>query len=696
MKKTARYLLILACAWLFCSRGLAQSPKAATPLEVRLQSPYVRFDFPAARSTLSSANAFASLEIPGSLLPHFTLRLWADFRLPHTRRSLLEIPGVLDLCLRQHEPRDRGAQNYPAYPMPDGSVPVLEATLLLQAHEPGKAEQPLVIGLPLALLPQAQGRHEIVLHFSGVRWSLYVDGRLYDNEFALGYPLAQRMRSWRIDPEWVSASDLYLEALQPVQLPAPTPPVDPNIQYWTPPFHNAWVGDVATLYHKGRYHVFYLFDRRGHGSKLGRGGHYFEHLSTADFRTWTEHEAATPLEHQWETFGTGTPFVWEDKLCLSYGLHTTRIYPRERTTLPMQWEYLEQQGKTLSIQYDTLQHLFPAGSTYAVSDDGVARFRKSHTLFHPCENPSIYVAPDGQLRMLANYGARGTWQSQAVDGGWTCVNLTFPLGGDCTFPFRWNGYDYIIGGFNRLWFKAESEEEYRDMVAEGCDFYNGLSVPAISPIPEGRYLMAGWLKTQHWGGPLVIHELIAHPDGRIGSKWMPEIVPATEAPVALVSKVRDSLTVAAAESSFLLTFQVYPRRAGKGRVAVDFLGADTTQAACQWQFSLDDARAQYATITSALGVPAQKTLREGGDVSSARDYAIEGGLNVDRPFTVRMWVHRSSKLTGPIIDTEIAGQRTMLTYRPGLSLSRVVFRAQDVLIRDVQLAPIAQIGEIRK
>ena len=61
--------------------------------------------------------------------------------------------------------------------------------------------------------------------------------------------------------------------------------------------------------------MFYLYDRRHHQSKFGCGAHYFEHLSTTDFKTWTEHEAATPLEEQWECIGTGTPFVFDDKFC---------------------------------------------------------------------------------------------------------------------------------------------------------------------------------------------------------------------------------------------------------------------------------------------------------------------------------------------------------------------------------------------
>lgn len=684
------FITLCASALLLCGCHAEALPVVPGQEHVKLQSPYWQFSFGKPACILTTSQAATPLQMAEGAPQHFAISLTAHIRVPHTRHSLLEIPGVLDLCLRQHEPSDRGAQNYPAYPMPDGTVPVLEATLMLQSHEGHATLQPLVIGIPLALLPQPEGEHQIVLHFSGVCWSLYVDGRIYDNEFALGYPPAHLIHSWRIDPERVSQASLFDSSIQPTQVAPPTPLVGSHIQYWTPPFHNAWVGDVATIYHNGRYHVFYLFDRRGHASKLGRGGHYFEHLSTTDFHTWTEHEPATPLEHQWETFGTGTPFVWQGKLCLSYGLHTTRIYPRERTTLPMQWSYLEQNGHSLSIQYDTLHGLMPAGSTYSVSEDGVAQFRKTHTLFHPCENPSIYVSPQGQLSMLANYGARGTWQADSVQGGWRCTDPHFPLGGDCTFPFHWRGYDYIIGGFNRLWWKAQNETDYRDMVAEGRDFYNGLSVPAISAIPGHRYLMAGWLKTQHWGGPLVIHELVAGPSGTIGSKWMPELVPYTLSPTLVAELLTDTLSTPAIAGSYILTFDIHPQPGAQGRVAVDFLPTDDHQPACQWQLALHHKRAQYATLQAAPWAPEQKTLRQGGDVSTARDYAIENGMELDGPFGVRMLVHISPKLEGPIIDTEIAQQRTMLSYRPGLDIARIAFRAHQATIRNIQLAPVCQ------
>ena len=172
---------------------------------------------------------------------------------------------------------------------------------------------------------------------------MYVDGELLDNDFPFGYPQWAAGNTWKLDSEYVKQAAFYVPAITPTMKPAPKPNVAP-VQYWTPPGHNCWVGDVVTFFHQGRYHVFYLYDRRHHASKFGKGAHYFEHLSTTDFKTWTEHEAATPIEEQWECIGTGTPFVFDGKFCIGYGLHTGRIYPDEKTTWPAQWDYLQKNG----------------------------------------------------------------------------------------------------------------------------------------------------------------------------------------------------------------------------------------------------------------------------------------------------------------------------------------------------------------
>lgn len=691
MKTIFKHLFLATFFLMSITACQEKEPIVEKKLEVCLQSPYWFFDFsPLEQSALSTTKSNDKLSLPENLTKGFTIRFTVDIQMPNTKCSLIEIPQVLDVYLHQHNPKEWTNQNYHNYQTPDGLIPVLEASLSLQSPTNPDKFQDLKIGVPLAMLDNPKGKHEIILQFSGIQWTLYIDGRLYDNDFALGYPIASRMKSWKINPDYVSNAALYEPAIQPIQAKAPTPQVSHNIQYWTPPYHNAWVGDVVTFFHKGRYHVFYLFDRRGHASKFGKGGHYFEHLSTKDFRTWTEHKAATPLEHQWETFGTGTPFLFNGKLCLSYGLHTTRIYPKEQTTLPMQWEYLEKNKHTGSFNYDTIQNLIPAGSTYSISEDGISKFKKTHILYHPCENPSIYTDPNGNLKMLANYGARGTWSSDSVAGGWKCLDADFPLGGDCTFFFRWGNYDYIIGGFTRLWSKAaaDSTSAYRDLVAEGKDFYNGLSVPAITEIPKGRFLMAGWLKMQNWGGPLIIHELVQHQDGYIGTKWMDEITPATKSPELLTPELSGTKTFHTPSESFILTFEVHPKQAGQGRVGVLFLPENGVETSCEWQMKLDRNRAQYGTGILNEYSPDEKTLREGGSPQAAGNYAIENGMNTKEPFIVRILVNNSNKFGGSLIDAEIGKQRTMLSYRAGLSVGNILFRMDKVTIKNVNIAPL--------
>lgn len=617
----------------------------------------------------------------------FAICFTVNLEVPTFDRHIIEIPGVLDVCLRQHNPLDRNKQNYPAYKMTDGSVPVLEAVLELKSPVDERIER-MAVGIPLAMLDQPLGKHEVVLNFSGVRWTMYVDGKLLDNDFPLGYPLSEKMKNWKIDTRFVSQAAIYYPSLQPERAEGPASGLQPQIQFWTPTGHNAWVGDVVSLYHDGTYHLFYLYDRRGHQSKFGRGGHYFEHLSTKDFRHWTEHEAAVPIEEQWETFGTGTPFIFDNQLCISYGYHTTRIYPREQTTLPEQYEYLEKHGHTGSFDRYQMSGV-AAGSSYSVSDDGI-HFRKTDILFHPCENPSIYVDPKGDLKMLANYGARGTWASDSVSGGWRCLDENFPPGGDCTFFFHWGDYDYIIGGFTRLWSKqsAQPDSLYKDIVAEGLDFYNGSCVPTISEISDHRFIMAGWMWMKAWGGPLVIHEMVQLSEGRIGTKWMDELVPAVSSEVMTLSG--NSTKVEEVPSgSFLLTFDATPI-SPDSKLAVNLLPSTDKgmQDACEWKLDNREKRAQYALVGDWS--TRERTLREGGAPQQGRNYAIENLIDTDKTFTVRMVVKASDKFDGSMVDTEIAGRCTMVSYREKLNVERLQFRMENMEIDNVRLSPLAE------
>ncbi len=661
--------------------------KRQTVQLVTRSSPW-HFPEGSALSALSPNKANVTFKVPSDS-SSFTIKMRVNLKAEKPTMNLLHIPGVLKVTTFQHNAKDRKNQNYPAYPMPDGSVPVLEAALRLHSPTEPKGSRDMPIGIPLPMLEKPEGGHEVVLHFSGVRWTLYVDNELLDNDFALGYPKWGQQSSWEIDTSLVSKAEIFFPGIEPQKVALKKPRTSAEIQYWTPPGHNTWVGDVATFYHQGRYHIFYLFDRRGHASKFGKGAHYFEHLSTTDFKVWTEHDAATPIEEQWETFGTGTPFIFNNKLCLSYGLHTTRIHAKEQTTLPLLWDHYNKYGVTGSFRYDTIPG-YPAGSTYSISEDGISNFRKTKILFHPCENPSVYTDPQGRLRMLANYGAKGTWESKSIDGGWRSINQKFPPGGDCTFFFRWGNYDYVIGGFTGFWSKPAnaSEDEFADGVKAGLDFYNGMNVPAVTEIKDGRFLLAGWISMAGWGGALTIHEMVQSPDGRIGTKWMKEIIPATQKERSLTKDIKETSSFATGSSSFLLTFNVEPGTNPAGKLGALFSGADGENHACEVQISPQAKKAQYGKGQFQHFSGTGKSLREGGSPGSARNYAIENLADTDKPFTVRIIVKYEDKFGGSQIDTEIAGQRTMIAFRPDLKVEKLLFRSEGTRIKNVKIAAL--------
>jgi hypothetical protein len=292
--------------------------------------------------------------------------------------------------------------------------------------------------------------------------------------------------------------------------------------------------------------------------------------------------------------------------------------------------------------------------------------------------------------MLANAGAKGMWESDSPDGGWRCLSPNFPPGGDCTFFFRWGRFDYIIGGFKNLWSKPADapDSAYEDVVAKGLDFYDGLNVPAITEVAPGRFLMAGWTTIRGWGGNLVIRDLLQLPGGRIGSKWMKEIMPETGAAKMLSETVAEEKTFPAESRSFLLEFTVQPAGAKKGKLGLSFLPENGEQGSCELQLRLEDLCAQFGPGSLSRFTGRQKSLREGTSPAGGGNYAIENLIGVDQPFTVRVIVKSDDKLGGALIDAEIAGQRTMLTYRADLLVKKLLFRMENAELRNVRVAPL--------
>ena len=383
---------------------------------------------------------------------------------------------------------DRDGGNYLKFPLPDGSCPVVEATM-----------DGLRVGIPLGLLARPDGTHDVVVNLADTHFSITVDAHVDDDMLSAPAPARPLSGPETLSPRVASvrvSSPALPDALGRVP---DSRPVRRSVQYWTPDGHDAWVGDVAPGVFGGRLHVFYLFDRRHHGSKRGAGGHFFAHLSSADLAHWDEHPHAVPLEEWWTTLGTGTPFEKDGKLCLSYGLHTDRIV---------------KDGSR------------PAGGTWAVSGDGI-RFSKTGRIFADTQNPSVFNRPGGGFELVAGYGdAQGLFRSEDLER-WSLFDGALPFRGDCPSLFDWHGRRYLLQGFSHMACSPDgSTGSFADWSAEPDAACDGLSVPMVVPWKDDRRLYVGWLRhPAGWGGWLVFRELVFHPDGRIGMKWVPEIAP---------------------------------------------------------------------------------------------------------------------------------------------------------------------------
>jgi hypothetical protein len=157
-------------------------------------------------------------------------------------------------------------------------------------------------------------------------------------------------------------------------------------------------------------------------------------------------------------------------------------------------------------------------------------------------------------------------------------------------------------------------------------------------------------------------------------------------PITLASKVARTLALPTEDKSFMLTFRVRSSDVGRGRLGITFLPESGEQVGCELQICLDEMRAQFGPRSSKGFAGREKTLREGGAPHQGGDYAIENLIGIESPFTVQVIVKGCDKIGGSLLDAEIAGQRTMISYRPDLTVKKMICRTEGVELEKVQLS----------
>lgn len=99
----------------------------------------------------------------------------------------------------------------------------------------------------------------------------------------------------------------------------------------------------------------------------------------------------------------------------------------------------------------------------------------------------------------------------------------------CPHLFEFRGKFYYFGG-NNMWVGDKKFGPFKIVNPRRLE---ELSVPKTAPWKDGRRLLAGFLIDGRWGGNAVIREMVTDDKGRIGTKFVPEMIPEAGAPVEL-------------------------------------------------------------------------------------------------------------------------------------------------------------------
>ena len=517
-------------------------------------------------------------------------------------------------------------------------------------------DKPLQVSVPLKMIGVTVW-HDVIVRFTGPKLELFVDGVLVDEEWPIG-----KLRQGNNEPCLIGAEStdghvksglngaidhiaLWNRALtddEVVLLSGGADevtrrdtqilgPENPCMQYWKPRGYNTNLGDCMPFFHDGRFHLFYLFDRRHHGSKWGLGAHQWAHASSKDLVHWEQHPMAIPITEQWEgSICTGSVFF-----------HDGVYYAHYATRMPDGRQHLAHATSSDGIHFDKIPPN-PLASPQAGYDPMHYRdplVFEENGLFHMLVTARFTDKRDGCIAQLLSKDLK-TWdlaEPFLIPGRVT----------DCPDYFEWNGYHYLFAEFV-YWMSREPLGPWTSPASDRLDV---LYVPKTAAFTGNRRIYVSWLPDGGWAGNAVFRELIQHEDGTLGTRFVPEMTPKCGEALDLASmSVKPGVSVAEkclrAPRDLRLTAQITP---GSKRTRFGLsLHADAEKdRGCELWFDPAKRRVEFHADDSDAG-----KIKE-------TNCAIDRVEGLDRPFALEVVVK------GDIIDVCIDHRRTIITRYKG-------------------------------
>ena len=334
---------------------------------------------------------------------------------------------------------------------------------------------------PLTLSAAAAEGDTAVISCSGARLALYVNDILADEEWPVGetaFPDEVRGKDGFAVTETPRNDGFPLRTVTQIQGFAPGGGVN--------------VGDCMPMTDGDMLRIFYLYDRRHHGSKWGLGAHQWAQITTEDLRTWTMQPMAVGIDDPSEgSICTGSVIrngdVW-------YAYYAIRACDGS-----------------------------PAKMTCSVSRDGV-HFEKTHRVFTLPEpydaasarDPKVYR--DGErfvMLVTTSYkdeGCLARLESPDLES-WTLIGpelLTGRHQPECPDRFFFDGHEYLVfgqGGMSHYRIRGADGEWH---APAGADVIvdSHLRVPKAA-VWQDRLLFVGFVVLPDepgWGGTMELFE----------------------------------------------------------------------------------------------------------------------------------------------------------------------------------------------
>ncbi|MDR0796523.1 MAG: family 43 glycosylhydrolase, partial [Tannerella sp.] len=278
--------------------------------------------------------------------------------------------------------------------------------------------------------------------------------------------------------------------------------------------------------------------------------------TTKDLKNWTHHPIAIGIDEDWEkSICTGSVAYHDGKF---YAFYATRLINADNRV-----------NEQLS---------------YAISTDGINFVKQKPNPFYTSapgysqrhfRDPKVVVDTNGTFHLFIT----SVIEDYSLSEGRGClVHLTSkdlkewklhePLisgqrwDPECPDHFLWNGWYYLVYGQvgDTYYLKSRSPYGPWEFPESQALIEQWVNVAKTAAFTGNRRIVAGWVPTkreykdygrEQFGGSVVLREAIQLPNGDLATKFPPEAIPATGAPINFNLVASENATKQASDQAFI-------------------------------------------------------------------------------------------------------------------------------------------------